>query len=69
MLDVIVYDAIEKKNELESNSFVLTSHEALIMALDMMDFFRVLNKNAERPDDGIDWIILEIDKPNSSKEG
>lgn len=34
----------------------------------MMDFYRVLNNKAERPDDGIEWIILEIDKPKVSKK-
>jgi hypothetical protein len=61
MLDIIVYDAIEKKNTIESSYLtVLDSHESLVHTLNMMDFMVALSNKAQRIDDGIDWIILEL---------
>ncbi len=60
MLDIIVYDTIEKKNVIESNSIVpLNAHDSLVHSLDMMDFMNALSGKRERMDDGIDWIILQ----------
>jgi hypothetical protein len=62
MLDIIVYDAIEKKNIIESSSLVvLNAHESLVHTLNMMDFIIALNNKMEHVDDGIDWIILELE--------
>lgn len=61
MLDIIVYDAIEKKNIIESSSIkALNSYESLVHTLNMMDFMLALNSKTERTEDGIDWIILEL---------
>jgi hypothetical protein len=61
MLDIIVYDAIEKKNTIESNTLmVLDSHDSLVHTLNIMDFMIALNNKVERIDDGIDWIVLEL---------
>ena len=61
MLNIKVYDAIEKKSIIESGSLmVLDSRESLVHTLNMMDFMVALNSKMERMDDGIDWIILEL---------
>jgi hypothetical protein len=63
MLDIIVYDTIEKKNVIESKSVKpLEAHASLVHALNMMDFMNALNFKRERINDNIDWIILEPSK-------
>ncbi len=60
MPNIIVYDTIDKKNDIESNSLtILDAHESLVHTLNMMDFMTALSNNMERIDDDIDWIILE----------
>lgn len=62
MLDVIVYDNIEMKNIIESNTIVpLDSYESLVHTLNMMDFMAAL-ADRESTHDGINWIILELNK-------
>ena len=60
MLDVNVYDTIEKKNVIESNSIVpLEAHNSLVHTLNMIDFMNALNGKRDRMADDIDWIILK----------
>lgn len=61
MLDIIEYDNIEKKNEIESTSTTpLDSHESLIQTLNMIDFMSVLRPKHEfRTIDTTLWIVLE----------
>jgi hypothetical protein len=60
MLDIIVYDTIEKKNVIELNSMVpLDAHDSLVHTLNMMDFMNALSGKRDLNDDDIDWIILK----------
>lgn len=59
MLDIVVYDTIENKNIIESQSpMILDSHECLVHTLNMIDFMLALNSKILRVDDTIDWIIV-----------
>jgi len=60
-MKVIVYDSIEKKNLVKQEESTISSKEALIRTLDLMDLYARFNAN-QRPtkDDGIPWIILKI---------
>ena len=61
MLELIVYDDIRKKNELErAMRKPLSGTESLTRTLDMMDFIISFRKNYVRKKDNIDWIILEM---------
>ena len=61
MLDIFVYEAIEQKNLIETNSLAtLDPHHSLVHTLNMMDFMVALYKNQKREDDGINWIVLEL---------
>jgi len=63
MLNLIVYDTIEKKNVLESNSLTsLDAHDSLVHTLNMMDFMNALNPKRERVNDDINWIQLKTTK-------
>ena len=67
MLELIVYDDIRKKNELErAMRKPLSGTESLTRTLDMMDFIISFRKNYVRKKDNIDWIILEMKEQNSS---
>lgn len=69
MKKVIVYDSIDKKNIIEQQlPLQLSSNEALIMALDMMDFFASFkHRDLQRDDDNIEWIILKRKSEISSE--
>ncbi|MCX8490213.1 MAG: hypothetical protein ORN54_04020 [Cyclobacteriaceae bacterium] len=59
MLNIIVYNTIEYKNVIESNSNMpLSALDSLIHTLNMMDFMNALSGKRERIDDEIDWIVL-----------
>ncbi len=64
MLDVIVYNRIEEKNQLESAMpLKLSPQEAFIHTLEMMDFLMAFSPTKSTPDNsGIDWIVLEIER-------
>lgn len=67
MLDIIVYDTIEKKNIIESKSVKpLEAHDSLVHTLNMMDFMNALNVKKERINDNIDWILLRPTNPTLS---
>ncbi len=61
MRDIFVYDTIEQKNIVETNSLMnLDSHNSLVHTLNVMDFMAALYKNKKHEDDGIEWIVLEL---------
>ena len=64
MIEIISYDAIEKKNILEGEIVQpLTSHESLIHCLDLLDFMAAFSKKEDENEmDGIHWTILEVKK-------
>lgn len=62
-MELIVYDSIEKKNEIEAAmSRVLTPAERLTRTLDWMDLLAAFRHSPRRckEDDGIEWIILKF---------
>lgn len=65
MLDVIVYDSAEKKNQLEAEyAKTMSPIEGLKLYLDLMDLYKNFKSKEiqDREDDGIEWIILERKK-------
>jgi len=68
MLDIIVYDRIERKNELEREHPVrMSPQRSLEHTLNMMDFLATFSNNKNRVNDSdIEWINLEIN-PNDIK--
>ena len=65
MPDLIVYNDIEEKNEIESRMFTpMSNHDQLIQYLDMMDLMRVFGSDKPRAadeDSTIEWIVLKIE--------
>ncbi|MBK7652997.1 MAG: hypothetical protein IPJ20_22820 [Flammeovirgaceae bacterium] len=60
-MKVIVYDNIEKKNLPDEVDYkALTSKDALIQTLDLMDFYAKLNSVKKSFDDTTPWIILQM---------
>lgn len=62
-MELIVYDSIEKKNEIEAAMVrPITPKERLLLMLDYMDFLAALRKSRRnyKEDEGIDWIILKF---------
>jgi hypothetical protein len=62
-MELIVYDSIEKKNEIEAAMAVqLSPKERLLLMLDWMDFLASMRKSPRnyQEDEGIDWIILKF---------
>lgn len=68
MIKPILYHNIEEKNQLERQMFkALTPEQALIRALDVMDFMLQLERASGRErkkKDEIDWIVLYLDNTN-----
>jgi hypothetical protein len=63
MKDVILYDRIEKKNQIEADIWKpLSPAESLELTLNLMDFVSALSKNRNRASDNVDWIVLELKK-------
>ncbi len=61
MIDLIVYDNIEKKSIVErAGSKKLNPHESLVYSLNVMDFMASFNKDVNKNDDGVEWRILEL---------
>jgi hypothetical protein len=68
MNKLIVYHDITEKNEIERERFkALDPDQALIHALDMMDFMAAFAERKKEVDDGIPWIRLKIKRQPSSK--
>lgn len=61
MIDLIIYDKIERKNIIErARSKKLNPHDSLVHSLNVMDFMASFNKGVNKADDGLEWIILEL---------
>lgn len=61
MSKVIPYYQIDQKSNVSTNT-MLSAQEALVRALDLIDFYRVLhsqNEDSVMPKDHIDWIELK----------
>ena len=66
MLDVIVYDSAEKKNQLEAEyAKAMSPIERLKLYLDLVDLYRNFKSKEikDQENDGIEWIILERKEP------
>ena len=62
-MKLIVYDSIEKKNEIEvAMARPLTPAERLTRTLDWLDLLAAFRRSpvSRNEDDGIDWIILKL---------
>lgn len=61
MLDIIIYDNIVRKNEIESLDVLnFNSRESLIHTLNIIDFMNALNcERIDSDNESIKWIILE----------
>ncbi len=63
VMELIVYDSIEKKNEIEAAmAHALSRSERLINMLDWMDLLASMRSSPRnyKEDEGIDWIILKF---------
>ena len=61
MINLIVYDKIEKKNIIERDySIKLSPVESLAHSLNVMDFMSSFNKGIQAENDEIEWIVLQL---------
>ena len=70
MKDVVVYDSADKKQFLDAKyAPELSPISRLCLYLDWMDLYRKFGLRAcsdQTEDDGIEWIILEIENKKDS---
>lgn len=60
-MKVIVYNSIDKKNFVDRNpQSKISSHEALIKTLDLMNFYSKFNSCRKPANDGVSWIVLKV---------
>ena len=69
-MKVVVYDNIQKKKLIDNDEGPkLSSLDALIKTLDLMDFYAKLNSNARNLKDTVRWINLPVtSKPSHASK-